>query len=58
MVCQSGQFLAFDATGIIVCVNFLQVFDQYLNFISLEEDLFTVKHHDRDSISYYGELYD
>ena len=38
--------------------QFLQVFDQYLNFISLEEDLFTVKHHDRDSISYYGELYD
>ncbi|XP_065064402.1 sec1 family domain-containing protein 1-like [Rhopilema esculentum] len=31
-----------------------KVFDQYLNFISLEEDLFTVKHHDRDSISYYA----
>ena len=38
------------------CQFLLQVFDQYLNFISLEEDLFTVKHHDRDSISYYGKL--
>ena len=34
-----------------------QVMDQYLNFISLENDFFTVKHHDRDSISYYGVFY-
>ena len=34
-----------------------QVMDQYLNFISLENDFFTVKHHDRDSISYYGTFY-
>eukprot|EP00794_Sanderia_malayensis_P019795 gene19795-21736_t len=37
------------------CVSQInKVFDQYLNFISLEEDLFTVKHYDRDSISYYA----
>ncbi|XP_057315820.1 sec1 family domain-containing protein 1-like [Hydractinia symbiolongicarpus] len=31
-----------------------KVVDQYLNYISLEDDFFTVKHHDRDSISYYA----
>ena len=31
-----------------------QVFDQYLNFISLEDEMFTVRNQDRDSISYYG----
>lgn len=33
---------------------YLQVFDQYLNFISLEDEMFTVRNQDRDSISYYG----
>ena len=32
-----------------------QVFDQYLNYISLEDEMFTVRNQDRDSISYYGE---
>ena len=32
----------------------LQVFDQYLNYISLEDEMFTVRNQDRDSISYYG----
>lgn len=31
-----------------------KVFDQYLNFISLEDDMFTLRHQDRDSISYYS----
>ena len=31
-----------------------KVFDQYLNFISLEDDMFTLRHQDRESISYYA----
>lgn len=31
-----------------------KVYDQYLNFISLEDELFTLRHQDRDSISYYA----
>jgi len=31
-----------------------KVVDQYLNYISLEDDLFTVKHHNRDDISYHA----
>ena len=31
------------------------MFDQYLNYISLEDEMFTVRNQDRDSISYYGE---
>ncbi|XP_005093606.1 sec1 family domain-containing protein 1 [Aplysia californica] len=31
-----------------------KVFDQNLNFISLEDELFTLRHQDRDSISYYA----
>ncbi|RWS05560.1 sec1 family domain-containing protein 1-like protein, partial [Dinothrombium tinctorium] len=33
------------------CVK--KVFDQYLNFISLEDDLFLLKEHDKEVISYY-----
>ncbi|XP_065660731.1 sec1 family domain-containing protein 1 isoform X2 [Hydra vulgaris] len=37
------------------CVELVaKVVDQYMNFISLEEDFFTVKYHDRQSISYYA----
>uniref|UniRef100_A0A0A9Y8F8 Protein sly1 homolog n=1 Tax=Lygus hesperus TaxID=30085 RepID=A0A0A9Y8F8_LYGHE len=36
----------------VSCVH--KVFDQYLNFISLEDDLFTLKHQNSDSISYYA----
>lgn len=31
-----------------------KLFDQYLNFISLEDDMFTLRHQDRESISYYA----
>ncbi|RWS30845.1 sec1 family domain-containing protein 1-like protein [Leptotrombidium deliense] len=34
------------------CVR--KVYDQYLNFISLEDDLFLLKEHDKQSISYYA----
>lgn len=35
---------------------YFQVFDQYLNFISLEDDLFILRNQDTESISYFGEL--
>ncbi|CAB3369233.1 Hypothetical predicted protein [Cloeon dipterum] len=31
-----------------------KVFDQYLNFISLEDDMFILKHQNSDAISYYS----
>lgn len=31
-----------------------KVFDQYLNFICLEDDLFIMKHQQSDYLSYYG----
>ena len=31
-----------------------KVYDQYLNFISLEEDMFVLKQQDKELISYYG----
>ncbi|XP_064624116.1 sec1 family domain-containing protein 1-like [Lineus longissimus] len=31
-----------------------KVFDQYLNFISLEDDMFVLRHQNSDSISYYS----
>ncbi|KAK7473630.1 hypothetical protein BaRGS_00035108 [Batillaria attramentaria] len=31
-----------------------KVVDQYLNFISLEDDLFTLRHQDREPVSYYA----
>jgi len=37
-----------------ICLSQLQVFDQYLNFISLEDDLFCLSHYNSDSLSYYG----
>ncbi|KAG8227275.1 hypothetical protein J437_LFUL012189 [Ladona fulva] len=37
------------------CVSQIhKVYDQYLNFISLEDDMFTLKHQNSDSISYYS----
>ena len=33
----------------------VQVFDQYVNFISMEDFFFTVRHQNRDAISYYSE---
>ncbi|KAG8287999.1 Sec1 domain containing protein 1 [Homalodisca vitripennis] len=36
------------------CVSHIhKVFDQYLNFISLEDDMFILRHQNSDSISYY-----
>ena len=32
----------------------VKVFDQYLHFVSLEEDLFIVRNQDQEAISYYG----
>lgn len=34
--------------------NVSKVFDQYLNFITVENDLFLLKHNDRHSVSYYA----
>lgn len=31
-----------------------KIYDQYLNFVSLEEDVFVLKHNDHDAISYYS----
>lgn len=39
------------------CVaNIHKVYDQYLNYITLEDDMFILKHQNSDLISYYGEL--
>ena len=35
-------------------VSPLQIFDQYLNFISLEDDMYWLRHQNAQSISYYG----
>lgn len=31
-----------------------KVYDQYLNFVTLEDDLFVARHSGRENISYYG----
>lgn len=37
------------------CVaNIHKVYDQYLNFITLEDDMFVLKHQNSESLSYYG----
>lgn len=37
------------------CVaNIHKVYDQYVNFISLEDDMFILKHQNSESLSYYG----
>lgn len=41
-------------SNVATCIN--KVFDQYSYFISLEDDMFTLREHDRDAVSYYGEL--
>ena len=38
-------------------VNFVQVFDQYLNFISLEEDFFVIRNQNTEELSYHGMWY-
>lgn len=37
-----------------VTANICKVFDQYTNFVSLEDELFVLKEHDKDCISYYA----
>lgn len=38
------------------CVaNIHKVYDQHLNFITLEDDMFILKHQNSDLMSYYGE---
>jgi hypothetical protein len=39
-------------TSVTSCIS--KVFDQYSNFVSLEEEFFVLREHDRDSISYYS----
>ena len=57
-----AQLLQVHQLGIkmikVTCVItlYLQVFDQYLNFITLENHFFTVRHQNRDAISYHGKL--
>jgi len=34
--------------------NVKKVFDQYVHFISLERDMFVLRHHDSEAISYYA----
>ncbi|KAI7690032.1 Sec1 family domain-containing protein 1 [Sarcoptes scabiei] len=34
--------------------NISKIYDQYMNFISLEDDVFVLKHSDRDSMSFYA----
>ena len=36
------------------CYLCYKVYDQYLDFITLEDDLFCLRQAGRDSISYYG----
>lgn len=39
------------------CVaNIHKVYDQHLNFITLEDDMFILKHQNSDLMSYYGEF--
>lgn len=39
------------------CVaNIHGVFDQYVNFITLEDDMFILKHQNSDLLSYYGKI--
>ena len=40
----------------VMCALSMQVFDQYLNFISLEDDFFVVRQQQTKAISYHGRL--
>ncbi|GIY72736.1 protein sly1 homolog, partial [Caerostris extrusa] len=53
----SRQFLEDLASAAIQagCVSSINsVFDQYLNFITLENDMYILKHQDRSSLNYYA----
>lgn len=38
-------------------ISVFQVYDQYLNFISLEDDMFILRNQNSDNISYYGNVF-
>ena len=48
--------LAKGALDASVAGQVTKVYDQYLNFISLEDDLFIARHEEREAVSYYGKL--
>lgn len=51
---QKLEDLAASAIQSNSAVNIHKVYDQYLNFICLEDDLFVMKHQQSDSLSYYS----
>ncbi|KAG1671429.1 Sec1 family domain-containing protein 1 [Nymphon striatum] len=51
---QKLEDLASAAVHSSSVVSVSKVFDQYLNFITLEEDMFTLRHQGRDALSYYA----
>ncbi|XP_071963565.1 sec1 family domain-containing protein 1-like isoform X2 [Antedon mediterranea] len=51
---QRLEDLASTALQFNVVSQVSKVFDQYLNFISLEDKIFTVRHQNRNAISYYA----
>lgn len=52
---QKLEDLAAGALQSSCVANIHKVYDQYLNFITLEDDFFILKHQNSDSMSYYGE---
>ncbi|VEN39381.1 unnamed protein product [Callosobruchus maculatus] len=53
---QKLEDLASSAIAANCVANIHKVFDQYVNFITLEDDLFVLKHQNSDQISYYSIL--
>ena len=51
---ESLDRLAETAFQANVTANICKIFDQYSNFVSLEDELFVLKEHDQDTISYYA----
>ncbi|CAH2012735.1 unnamed protein product [Acanthoscelides obtectus] len=51
---QKLEDLASSAIAANCVANIHKVFDQYINFISLEDDLFVLKQQNSDEISYYN----
>ena len=51
---QKLEALATTAFQTSVTSSVCKVFDQYSHFVSLEEEFFVLREHDRDSISYYA----
>lgn len=53
---QKLEDLAASAIQSNAALSIHKIFDQYLNFICLEDDLFIMKHQQSDTLSYYGKL--